>query len=131
MEGFYVGEDKKDSIFVPKICFGGFCIEGDDVKHFVELLQTKYDECDERLRRMEGILDNTLRREKEVKEVMRDVDRVRVESLSAIEREMQMISATRRKTAEEFEAKIAEMERERKKSADLIDSLVQKRVPSS
>ena len=130
-EPFAQEGSEQESIFVPKICFGGFCIEGDDVKNFVDLLKSKYDDWDMRLRTMENLLDETLGNEKGVRDIMRNVDQIRVDSLSAIEEEMQKISQSRRKTIDEFRAKIEEMERERKKSADLIDSLVQKRISSS
>ena len=115
-------------MFVPEVCVGGFCLKGEDVGRFIESLETKYKKLEENLRSMEVALNKTLGEEKTVRERLDDIDEMRLENTRDIEDELRRVSITRRESLEKFKEKIESMEKERQKSAKLIDSLVQKKV---
>ena len=121
-------EEEKVGIVLPKICIGGFCVEGKDIQTFVDFLENKYAELDEHIKSMEEALRDILGDDKTVRQRLQEVDDMRAESVSKIEDELRNISITRRQTVDEFKKKIEELETERKKSAEKINELVQKRV---
>lgn len=130
-EGFAEEKKKTDEderIVIPKVCVGGYCIEGEDVGKVIAYMKNVHDDFDTRIQAIEKNLQSMNDKDEDLVKTLSDIESMRSQNVRDIQQGLNQISTIRRNMVEQFESKIETMKREREQAAKLVDNLVEKRI---